>query len=472
MHKSLWLHLFLFTNCLLAPVCAQTTAPELTATPARLTIVGQPNTKETRNVLLSTTSGVSNLKIIALDVPRTDEQFVIPAAALTTNLPAANIAANDSLSLPITFDLAGAHAGEFNGEMRVQFQGGKLALPISIKVKHKWWLPLIVLLLGVSLSMILTQYRERGKLRDEVQVRVAHLRTAIREEANLAKPFRDNLDAALLDTDAALRAQKWDDASKAITQAEGIMLLWRKGRADWLRQFEYSDELLKLVAEAESRDGQNSYLTTLRRGIEDAIRNAPASKGPDELRDKLDAFAKQSRNYSEVHNQLRRMAELWAKLPPEQQDSWRQKSKQWQWHLGNLSLTDEAAYQTLRSELADGLTVLEEVEKYPLDKMEAKGGAGFTLLGLASNVPDAKALPEEDGKSAASKLKWFMWVSYGIALLMLAGAGFIELYVNKPTFGANAWGDYFGLLIWGFGAEATRASLVGLLKTWGLSAIK
>ena len=247
------------------------------------------------------------------------------------------------------------------------------------------------------------------------------------------------------------------------------MLNWRKGRADWLRQFEYSDEVLQLIAEAERRDGQNGYLTTLRRSIEDAVRNSPVGKGPDELRDKLDAFAGQYRNYAAAHNQLRRMAELWSRLSPEQQESWRKKSVQWQWRLGNLSPTDGAAYQTLRAELAEGLTMLEtEVEQHPSATFAAKGGAGLTLLGLASNAPDAQALPDEPGRRAEAKLKWFTWSSYGIALLLLAGAGFLELYINKPTFGASVWADYFGLLVWGFGAEATRASLVGLLKNWSL----
>jgi hypothetical protein len=69
-------------------------------------------------------------------------------------------------------------------------------------------------------------------------------------------------------------------------------------------------------------------------------------------------------------------------------------------------------------------------------------------------------------------LEVFTWVSYAVAVALLAGAGFGELYFLKPTFGANAWGDYFSLLAWGFGAEATRASVADLIKSWGLPTAK
>lgn len=38
--------------------------------------------------------------------------------------------------------------------------------------------------------------------------------------------------------------------------------------------------------------------------------------------------------------------------------------------------------------------------------------------------------------------------------------------------GANAWGDYFALLVWGFGAEATRAAVTGMVRNWGLPGIE
>lgn len=54
----------------------------------------------------------------------------------------------------------------------------------------------------------------------------------------------------------------------------------------------------------------------------------------------------------------------------------------------------------------------------------------------------------------------------GVGLLVFVG--FKELYVDAPTFGAGGGWDYFKLFVWGFGAEAGRAQVVGLVKGWDI----
>jgi hypothetical protein len=65
-------------------------------------------------------------------------------------------------------------------------------------------------------------------------------------------------------------------------------------------------------------------------------------------------------------------------------------------------------------------------------------------------------------------LRIFALVSYVVAIGLLAGAGFAELYVAQPTFGANPWQDYLALLIWGFGVEASRSAVVDMIRGWGI----
>ena len=54
----------------------------------------------------------------------------------------------------------------------------------------------------------------------------------------------------------------------------------------------------------------------------------------------------------------------------------------------------------------------------------------------------------------------------GVGLLVFVG--FKELYTDVPTFGVGGGWDYFKLFVWGFGAEAGRAQVVGLVKGWGI----
>jgi len=88
-------------------------------------------------------------------------------------------------------------------------------------------------------------------------------------------------------------------------------------------------------------------------------------------------------------------------------------------------------------------------------------------------APTARSLTwEEQGVKAGKQLRLFTWTSYAIALIFLAGSGFSQLYVDNPTFGANPWKDYFALLAWGFGAEATRDAVTKMVQGWGLPGVK
>ncbi len=72
----------------------------------------------------------------------------------------------------------------------------------------------------------------------------------------------------------------------------------------------------------------------------------------------------------------------------------------------------------------------------------------------------------EDAGKASERLRTFGIVAYVVAVVLLGLAGFIELYVDKATFGANAWSDYTALFAWGFGAEATRSAVTDLVRGW------
>ncbi len=67
---------------------------------------------------------------------------------------------------------------------------------------------------------------------------------------------------------------------------------------------------------------------------------------------------------------------------------------------------------------------------------------------------------------AQIRQRMFTWFTFLVAVVLLAGTGFGELYYGNPTFGS--WEDYFALLAWGFGSEASRASITDMVKGWGL----
>ena len=78
-----------------------------------------------------------------------------------------------------------------------------------------------------------------------------------------------------------------------------------------------------------------------------------------------------------------------------------------------------------------------------------------------------KSLEEQIGH-AGRRLRWFTWITYGLAVALLALAGFVEIYEGQNTFGSAGVADYFTLLAWGFGSEATRSAVATMIQGWGI----
>ena len=101
--------------------------------------------------------------------------------------------------------------------------------------------------------------------------------------------------------------------------------------------------------------------------------------------------------------------------------------------------------------------------------MDASGSdsAGALLAWLSNlHMPTLAELGRDKGPRL--RLAAFAWGSVILALFLLVLVGFNELYAKNATFGAVWLTDYLGLLAWGFGAEATRASVTSLVQGWGL----
>jgi len=53
-----------------------------------------------------------------------------------------------------------------------------------------------------------------------------------------------------------------------------------------------------------------------------------------------------------------------------------------------------------------------------------------------------------------------------LSIVLLAGIGMLKLWADDATFG-DSFLDYFTLFIWGFGAKATKDSVLQVVKAWG-----
>lgn len=87
--------------------------------------------------------------------------------------------------------------------------------------------------------------------------------------------------------------------------------------------------------------------------------------------------------------------------------------------------------------------------------MSADGGKNP----VANWIQHVTLFPDADGR-----LRTFYISSYIGLVIMLSAVGFSSLYANNPTFGADFFADYFSLVAWGFGAEATRDTVTKVVR--------
>jgi len=432
-------------------------------------VVGMQGSTETRTVLLEASTPIKQPELLPLDLYRADGAAVFPASAITLGTLSGK---PNALLVPLQFDLSKASSsGEFSGSLRLSAPGQQsIPIPVTVRVKDPWLLPLLMLLAGTGLGMGVSAYRAKGKPRDEILVRAGQLRSQMQDDRELdqAEAFQIRLENSLVDIRMALQGERWDEGQAAIAQAELLWSRWLKGRSDWLVQLQYAKTLRERL---QDQDTRIPYIQMLNRGLENALREIPDLEGPHQLRDRLDELAQQINKFFQFRGKVEQANKLISQLPPEQAVLWQPKVKIWEQQIENLQTLSSEESSKLQTEIDSAIAELTElsIAKSP---NAALSKAGLTVPFLAPAPPTRPLTWEEQGTKAKKQLRLFSWTSYGIALIFLAGTGFSQLYVDNPTFGANPWKDYFALLAWGFGAEATRDALTKVIQGWELPGLK
>lgn len=443
---------------------------EVTASTSQISIAGFRGTAAERRLVLTASGPVSGVRLVKFDLVRADDQQVFPADSIEARLPAGQITSKSPLEIPLTFNLSHG-AGEYKGEMLILYDGGRLTIPVTVRIKEDRWLAMALILLGVVTASGLTYYRRKGQPRDEAIKLAGNLRAQARTDSELPSSFGKRIDSHLIDCEAAIQAENWEEAKKAVESGIAVMTGWRKWRSDWKKQLEYLAELTAKVKTIRHEEGDTNYIVRLMRRLEDEEESAPSRKDPNELRDKLDVIRICIDRLIDLNALRNMLARVISELPPDKVELWDEKGQKWDARIGNLSPDDEEAFKSLREEIKTGIGEARKLVPQARD-VHAKGfrlfDSGIIRLELSSPPPAVQGPAEFDEAGAAHRLKQFKILAAAIGVLFLAGIGYNELYLTKPTFGSNGWYDYFSLLAWGFGAEATRASVIDLMKSWGM----
>ncbi|QKQ75229.1 hypothetical protein [Nostoc sp. TCL240-02] len=475
--------LFMLTLGLVLVVPSVQAEPKVTLNPSSLTVVGTqcpvffkcPPVK--RHLLIQTNEAIANLQLITLDLNRADSSAVISASTIRLTLPTKSVEPKQPLTIPVEFDFNKIRSGEYSGQLLVVYDNGELSAPVIVRLKDHWLFPLLVLLLGVGLGIGVSAYRNDAMPRDEIVVQVGRIRTQMQADSELAQAFQRKIAGHLIEVETTLAAKRWDDARQAVTQAQAVWDKWRKEREDWVALVNYLSELFDSL---KALNSDASYVQAVHSQLENAKRQTADKETTQKFREDLDYLRQQITWYKQGQAKLEQFNILrneLTQLVPHQDESLRRRSQGLQNDLDELSPSDKEAVKGWQQKVNNAIDELDkEIKQQPptetgSTQITARDANYITPPMLPNPVPEVISA-QPSPKQAAQNIYWFNWLSYAIAVGLLAGAGFGQLYASQPMFGANGWSDYFTLLAWGFGAEATRDAITKVVRDWKLPGLK
>ena len=456
--------------CFLSPTVANAQV-ETTIQPTQITIAGNRIEKQpSRQIFVQTNSPIQDLQVLALDLNSRDGITIFPASGIISNKSNWQTIRSNQIIVPVEFNLSQApSSGEYLGNLRLTYTGGELTLPITLQIKDWWLPPLLVLFLGTGLGILVSVYRAQGRPRDEVLVRIGQLQTQMQEDIEFVKitAFKQYIEACLIEVKMDLQTEKWEQAIAILEQAENIWKRWVKGRSDWLQQFDYCQQIRQQL---EDKNPNDLEVKAILRNLEATINDAPELETPEQFRERLEKIYQQM-NQLVLENQKQDLKALIAEIPLDKRNSILPQFQQLEAKIAAESPANFTQFKDLTAELNDLKVQVEQFDDQP----SSRSGISKNLLGSGgiSSPPQTRStISTPETTKAGVRLKLFTGTSYAIAVIFLAGAGFSQLYIDNPTFGANPWKDYFALMAWGFGAEATRDAITKVVQSWNLPGLK
>ncbi|NJL04464.1 MAG: hypothetical protein HC911_06025 [Chloroflexaceae bacterium] len=470
----------------LSPAVAQDMA---SVNPAQITINAYNNEVIIRNLRIQLPGSADGLELVPSDLVRASDGRAIPAQQISVTLdnsaavPRTSGGGGTLVSSVVQIDLRGAAGGEFAGELLVRHAQGTLLIPLTVRVKHTWGLPLLALLGGLVAGIGLTTYRAQVQPLDELTARLKPLVAATdpTTQPPMPEPFRAALNEHIFDVTAALNGRDLGTARTALATAEGMYAQWRKQREAWQQQFDHLDALRETLA-ASPFTKQEQFTHQ----IAELERTAPQASSVADFAKQVAQTQQLAQSYLDQRTALQQLAaQVGTLTDPATQEQWMAAVRALQAEYDKLPLDAKAidqhtAFATKVVAQRDQLeqVLLAEQEERRTRSLDAES---FEVGGAAMATPKAPAMTLQgielpplpllgavgsNPSRSASQATWRLWLAfllgYGVVLVLLAAGGFAELYAKNAVFGANGWADYLALMAWGFGAETSRVAITGM----------
>ncbi|MFN8441232.1 MAG: hypothetical protein U0175_10705 [Caldilineaceae bacterium] len=426
-----------------------------------------------------------DLQVLPSDLIDAANHRMISGDILQVALADSVIEPGQLLTATMLTDLANAPAGDFKGNLTfVAKPNTLLTLPIEIQIRHPWYLPFLVLTIGVLLGLSLSSYQARGRLRDEFVVRSDNVRAALKEDKDLKQNFGTRIEQLLLEVDVAIRTAHWNEAETQVTEAEALLTKWRRDAENWKNQIDYlrNQVIQRLQAKITSYSPSSSTpqaIRKLRQEAEDLLQSVVDSASPSELRTKIIALEDNLHAFEQVESLWQELVQLRTdfdatKLDAKLLQEWLTAEETLRFKLLATSL-DREALNALANEINVQKQKLSQTQEQHPDLLLPRPSATSeaTSRGVDGEVPTVyfpgiSPARDYNPESARKRLSRNAILLYILSAIVLVAVGMSTLYVPNLTFGSNLVSDYFSIFIFGLGAQTTVASATDLLQRWGI----
>ena len=420
---------------------------------------------------------IQGFRIVPTDLERKDGLAFVPAKWVKAKIDAAtSLAPQKYIAVPIQFDLKQVPAsGEYAGSLIVENSGGDLSVPVTLKVKDSCHLALPFLVAGVLLAFALSAYQAEGFDRDEMTVKVGQLRSQMRSEAEettdegrTAQSFQAKAESFLVDVSTYLDAKTWAEARKSFADAQVIWDRWRKQRSAWVDLREYIQQALashvgkEILADSAYGKDLKFEIDRLNRDMADSETPRAFSALLKPLKEKVQQFLAAKSEYEKLNEMRNQMGT--------EGDRWQQSLIELDDRLNRISLDEQTGLEDWLKAAKDLGTEMQQAHK---ETASIRGRSSWaSVQPVIRSVPQILEQAEQKtAQQAGWRLQVFRWTGQGVAIALLCGAGFNQLYAANPIFGASPVADYTSLLAWGFTAEVTRDSVGKILQRFKLPAV-
>jgi hypothetical protein len=441
----------------------------LVATPSKIVIkTTRASDIIPRNFTLRELDGqdaVETLTVIKQDLVTEDQATTIPRDHLQTNL-AVKIPKGGYESGTLTLQsLKGVQSGKYGGKVIVHSSNADdVEIPVEVSVKHSWYLPGLVLVVGIAVGYLLNWWDTKGKKRAELVDRLREVQQALVNDEMLNQIFGENIHGYVNAASGKLRNNP-PGAEEDVKKAEQKLDEWYYKGADYLQRIDDIKATIFNKIDQSDEEGLRSldYVVCIREGllgILKSIGNFGSLVALDEATKKWkDQLNKVQDLFKDLRNLEKDLADFVSqgKIKPDQA-----KDIETQIGLTRQILKDARS----EDELPNVRQEVEAARKAFGNAVQQHASKGVLNLSVQQTpvTPIKKRVPPQVVEKP--NIRHLNWLIQLLLVIIAAFVGLVTVYGTNDTFGANKWlSDYLGLFGWGLGVELTRSKLSEIIKS-------